>query len=142
MATFPSSLLMPTLMVAALAGLAFFLKQKKSSIARHVEVLESTSLGPKRALVVARLGNETLVLGSSEAGITLLATRPYLAPMPAAAPTPEALGIVTPLTRMKSLFSAKKAAPAPSFDTLLEDENAEHEELRRKLAQGRGGRVS
>jgi hypothetical protein len=43
---------------------------------RLLDVLESVSLGPKRALVVARLGDELFVLGSSEGGISLLSTRP------------------------------------------------------------------
>jgi hypothetical protein len=41
---------------------------------KQIQILETASLGPKRSLVVARVGEETLVLGTSEAGITLLKT--------------------------------------------------------------------
>jgi flagellar biogenesis protein FliO len=106
-----------------------------------IRILESASLGPKRALVVARLGDELLVLGSSEAGVALLATRP--APLadelgaPAAAPAParapDLLGWLGRLRRPAS-------APAAGFERVL-TESLEDAELRRKLAAGHAGSV-
>jgi hypothetical protein len=43
---------------------------------RLVEVVETASLGPKRQLVVARMGGELLLLASSESGVTLLSSQP------------------------------------------------------------------
>ncbi|HYG67466.1 MAG TPA: flagellar biosynthetic protein FliO, partial [Anaeromyxobacteraceae bacterium] len=120
--------------------------RRRRAIPRHVHVLETTALGPRRSLVVARLGGELLVLGASEAGITLLATRPAPAAdvETAAAPGPERRGL-------GALFGAgrsRAAAPAPvrapahgeAFDHLLA-ESAEDLELRRKLARGQAGSV-
>src|SRR5690349_20368131 len=92
----PSSLspgpMAAALLLAALAAAAVVLARRKRRAPRLVEVLESTSLGPKRSLVVARLGDELLLLGSCEGGIALLSTRPASAvhtPAPAPAPEPE-----------------------------------------------------
>ena len=61
----------------ALAGAAFYLSRRRAAgNHRHIQILETASLGPKRALVVARIGDATMILGSSEAGITLLQSVP------------------------------------------------------------------
>ncbi len=153
------NLLLPAAALLALAAAALFMSRKKKQEARLVQVLETTSLGPKRALVVARLGDELLVIGSSEAGLQLLAARsatselaprheatpaeslaarlrpvPDLAPEPAQAPHP-VLGLLSRLRRAPA-----PVAPEPSFDALLA-ESAEDQELRRKLANGQPGSV-
>src|SRR5205823_8675353 len=46
------------------------------------QILETAQLGPKRQLVVARVNGETMILGSSEAGITCLSGLHRLPPMP------------------------------------------------------------
>lgn len=57
----------------ALAAAAFYFSRRRATgRERHIQILETASLGPKRALVVARVGDATMILGSSEAGITLL----------------------------------------------------------------------
>ncbi|HET6150534.1 MAG TPA: flagellar biosynthetic protein FliO [Polyangia bacterium] len=60
----------------AVAIAAFFFSRRRRTVTRHIEILETASLGPKRALVVARVGRTRLILGSSEAGITLLQELP------------------------------------------------------------------
>jgi hypothetical protein len=60
----------------AIAGAAFFFSRRRSIGSRHIQILETASLGPKRALIVAHVGDATLILGSSEAGITLLQSLP------------------------------------------------------------------
>jgi flagellar biogenesis protein FliO len=66
---------LPALLLAALAVCAYVFARKKRGLGtRRIEILETASLGPKRSLVIARVGDETLVLGASEAGITLLQT--------------------------------------------------------------------
>jgi flagellar protein FliO/FliZ len=66
-------LAVPVLLLSAVAIAAYLLtRRKRGGMNRQIEILESASLGPKRSLIVARVGEETLYLGSSEAGITLL----------------------------------------------------------------------
>lgn len=119
-----------------------------------VEVLETAGLGPKRQLVVARMGDQLLLLASSEGGVSLLSTQPApltvrepmreldLAPeLPAPglpAPDPAPAGIQGLWSRFR-----RPAAPAASrsFEDLLQ-ETADDLELRRKLASGRPGRVA
>jgi flagellar protein FliO/FliZ len=67
----------PALLLAALAVAAYlFARRRRGAPERHIHILESASLGPKRSLVIARVGDQTLILGSSEAGITLLRASP------------------------------------------------------------------
>ena len=106
--------LLPLLVLAALGGTVVWAKRRAPMQGRLLTILESTSLGPRRSLVVARLGTETLLLGSSEAGITLLAAR-------------TGLDGVLPLQ-------------VSSFNDLLE-ETQEDQMLRAKLALGRSGTV-
>jgi flagellar biogenesis protein FliO len=137
-------------MLAALAGLALYLARRRPSGGRRlVQVLETASLGPKRQLVVVRLRDDLLLLGSSEAGVTLLSTQPAPESLPATAdgrpaavepPRGERLA-----GRLAGLWSSLRGggrAPAPtSFDDLLQ-ETSDDLELRRKLASGRPGRVA
>ena len=61
-----------TLLAILAAGAYFFARRRRTVSVRRIQILETASLGPKRSLVVARIGDETLILGTSEAGITLL----------------------------------------------------------------------
>jgi flagellar protein FliO/FliZ len=135
------SLALPAFFLAALAVAAVVLGRRRRAAPRLVQVIEQTSLGPKRALVLARLGEEMLLLGSSEAGIALLKSQPAPAeaglPRPAAAPAPGAIASV--VARLKP--ARRAAAPGQAgFEDLLA-ESAEDQELRRKIAAGRAGSV-
>jgi len=68
--------------VAVLCGIAALLARRRAKTPRMLEVIESLSLGNRRALVVAKMNGELLVLGSSEAGVALLTTRPEQAKRP------------------------------------------------------------
>ncbi len=68
--------LMPILILGALGVVGLKFTRKRRALGRHVRIVETTSLGPKRSLIVAKVGNETLLLGSSEAGIALIQVRP------------------------------------------------------------------
>jgi flagellar biogenesis protein FliO len=83
----------------ALAAAAFFLTRRRAKVGRLVKIIESTSLGPKRAIVVARIGESTMILGSSEAGITLLQTLPAAASRGAAVAGEIAVAPSVPDTR-------------------------------------------
>jgi flagellar biogenesis protein FliO len=156
------NLALPGVALALLAVVTLLMKRRTAQVGRHVRVLETTSLGPKRALVVARLGDELLVIGSSEAGLQLLAARPAgdgppeaarlravpdLATAPAG-PAPRQGPLAAMLGRLRgarpeaSRPAAEEAAPAglPAFDALLA-ESAEDQELRRKLARGQSGSI-
>jgi flagellar biogenesis protein FliO len=143
----------------ALGGATAWARQKKASTAHHIEILESSSLGPKRALVVARLGDELLILGTSEAGVHLLATRPVAVPEAFSAPAipfpvavprssaptePRPLALVgdDALAAPETVHRRETTGPrrAASFEDLL-TESAEDEHLRRQLAAGLAGRA-
>jgi flagellar biogenesis protein FliO len=56
-----------------LAGAAFYLhRRRKQQQAGLIRILETASLGPKRTLVVAEVDGEKMILGTSEAGISVL----------------------------------------------------------------------
>jgi hypothetical protein len=68
-----AGVVLPGVALAALAlGAYLFARRRKGGIERHIHIVETASLGPRRTLVMARIGGETLLLGTSEAGITLL----------------------------------------------------------------------
>jgi flagellar biogenesis protein FliO len=134
-----SSVALPALLLAGLAVSAFMLTRGRSRAARHVEVVETASLGPRRSLVVARMGGELLLLGTSEAGIALLSASPEpRAAQPAAAPDAPAAGRGFGL--LARIRLRPQRAPAPTFDALLA-ESAEDQDLRRKLSAGYAGAV-
>jgi flagellar biogenesis protein FliO len=66
------SLTMPMLFLGAIAAVAIYLARRKARKPGMIEILETAHLGPKRSLVIARVAGETMILGTSEAGITLL----------------------------------------------------------------------
>ena len=108
------------LLLVAFAVAALVTAKRRKRAPRLVEILESSSLGPKRSLVVARMGHELLLLGSSEGGITLLSARPAPAP-------PAATSALAPVE--------------PSRFELIFGESVDDVELRRKLAAGAVGSV-
>jgi hypothetical protein len=100
-----------------------------------------------------------MVIGSSEAGLQLLAARPagveprgaeaparlqavpsQAAPGPAEAPAPVRGAVLGLLSRLRGGRPAAAPAAGPAFDALLE-ESTEDLELRRKLALGQPGSV-
>lgn len=142
---------LPALVViASLGGLALYLARRRPGTGqRLVQVLETASLGPRRQLVVVRLGDSLMLLGSSESGVTLLSMQPGAAPAPAAdagtaTPSPVPLEPKRP-SLLSGLWSRLRdrapAAPGPSFEELLL-ESADDQALRRKLASGRSARVA
>ena len=158
--TFSPGAIAAGLLLAGLAAAALVMARRRGRVPRLVEIVESASLGPRRSLVVARLGDEILLLGSSEGGVTLLSTRPAAGLIREPAPRTEPLsgpplfgpsgsgrplstGMDSPplglLSRLGSQLGFRpRTSSAPLFDTLL-TESQEDVELRRKLAAGRAG---
>lgn len=159
---------------ALLLGLgivAVLVTRKRGTRQRVIRIVETASIGPRRSLVVARVGARTMVLGVSEAGVALL--DPQMQPLPASG----ALDIKIPnvaedaalgLRSVGLAASVEMNAEAPSetknessllarlfhrkpreseglgredFEQLF-SESLEDEELRRKLAMGESGRVA
>ncbi|MES1206068.1 MAG: flagellar biosynthetic protein FliO [Pseudomonadota bacterium] len=112
---------LPALLLAGLAVAAFmFARRRRGFVERHIQILETTTLGPKRSLVVARVGDQMLLLGSSEAGITLLQTRSEAAIASAAAATTTgtaaAISDGPPAVREAAAATAPVAPPIEDFD--------------------------
>jgi len=146
-------LLLPGGALLALGGVALLFTLRKGRAPGALRIVESVSMGPKRSLVIAKVGDEELVLGCSEAGISLLSTRnearpaapaareasvdPWLESFSgkAAAPRAEAPDAVSALAR---LFGKAGRSRRPSFDDLLAD-SAQDQELRRRLSEGAKG---
>ncbi len=162
------------LAVALLAGLgvaAVLFARRRSTRVRMIRIVETASIGPRRSLVVACIGGRTMVLGVSEAGVSLLdaqAGPPGVPAMPERGQPSNfeeaALGLrgmVTNHTEARAdaaddarhegsllgrLFQrgttpSESARRGHEFDQLLA-ESLEDQELRRKLSLGEAGRVA
>ena len=127
------NLIAPTLGLMGLAALAFAATKRKGLGGSQIRVVEAASLGEKRSLVIADVMGERLVLGVSEAGVTVLMNRPAPAGEPAPLRVPDA-------PKAMSLFERIKGGTPKSFDAQL-DESIEDQELRAKLAAGQRGVV-
>jgi flagellar biogenesis protein FliO len=119
-----TKLAMPAMLFVALLGGLLLIARKKAP-GRHVRVMEMTTLGKGRSVVVADVAGKTVLLGVSEGGVTLLM---------------DELPITSPSTvvdaRAPTFFERFfNRAPAPSpFDAQLYDSTDEDDELRRKIA--------
>jgi flagellar biogenesis protein FliO len=132
-------LIAPALALAGLAALAFSLTRKKALGGRNINVIEAASLGEKRSLVIADVLGERLVLGVSEAGVTVLMNRPAPArePEPFVVPPP----VAAPVAPRMGFFERLRGRAQPkAFDASLQ-ESIEDQELRAKLAAGIRGVV-
>lgn len=157
--------------VLALGAGALFAVKRRARSPRIVNIVETAALGPKRSLVIAKVGSETLLLGTSEAGISLLTTvhgdpsltaaedalaaglspadleaeldrlEPVAAPPPAGGAALEPKASEGQASLLDRLLSHKPQKPQVSFESLLA-ESAEDRDLRRKLEAGMTGRVS
>lgn len=137
--------LVPFLAIVGLAAFAFAARKRRPLGGQGIQVLEAASLGDKRSLVIADVLGERMVLAVSEAGISVLQSKP--AP---AFEMPVASAVVAPVVQraaptprpsvMGFLARLRGKHPAPSFDADLQ-ESIEDQELRAKLAAGVRGVV-
>lgn len=93
-----ASTLAAAAILVALGVAATLFARRRSTRVRMIRIVETASIGPRRSLVVACIGGRTMVLGVSEAGVSLLDGQATLANPP---PLPE------------------KAPPAPLEDAAL-----------------------
>jgi flagellar biogenesis protein FliO len=159
-----SSLVLAVGLLVAVGGGVLVLTRRRTRRPGLIQILETAAIGPKRALLVARVNGQTMVLGASEAGITLLGslegkTEPQVAAvmgsLPAVKEQPEDSGPEVTIDApsepegemgvLSRLFGRQpkdsSARDAAAFRELL-DESYEDQELRNKLAQGLSGKVS
>jgi flagellar biogenesis protein FliO len=159
-----SSLVLAVVLLVAVGGGVLVLTRRRVRRQGLIQILETAAIGPKRALLVARVNGQTMVLGASEAGIALLVslegkTEPQVAAvmgsLPAVKEQPEDSGPEVTIDApsepegemgvLSRLFGRQpkdsSARDAAAFRELLE-ESYEDQELRNKLAQGLSGKVS
>jgi flagellar biogenesis protein FliO len=159
-----SSLVLAVVLLVAVGGGVLVLTRRRTRRPGLIQILETAAIGPKRALLVARVNGQTMVLGASEAGIALLGslegkTEPQVAAvmgnLPAVKEQPDdsgpevtidapsepegEMGVLSRLFGHRPKDSSERDAAA--FRELLE-ESYEDQELRNKLAQGLSGKVS
>jgi flagellar biogenesis protein FliO len=150
-----------------LAAAAFGLwKRRSAPLDRRIRILETASLGPKRALILAEVNGVTMVIGASEAGIALL-TAPTSATVDGAIPSNEAatderdpafggraLGHALAQSGALQRLFPKSSSQAPTSDAETSDqeedaafasmlaETIEDQELRQRLSNGFSGKTS
>jgi flagellar biogenesis protein FliO len=69
------STLLAVLLLVGLGVAATVLTRRRATRTRMIRIVETASIGPRRSLVVACIGGRTMVLGVSEAGVSLLDTQ-------------------------------------------------------------------
>jgi flagellar protein FliO/FliZ len=80
------STVLAVLLLVGLGVAATLLSRRRATRTRMIRIVETASIGPRRSLVVACIGGRTMVLGVSEAGVSLLdAQAGTLTPPPASA---------------------------------------------------------
>ena len=102
---------LPTMVMVALllVGGYFLWRRKKQHRSSMIRILETASLGPKRALIIAEVNGEKMILGTSEAGITMLSpTSMSAGPFPA-----ETTGVAhRPAPTLAAALATAAMAPA------------------------------
>jgi len=79
-----ASTVLAVLLLIGLGIAATLLTRRRATRTRMIRIVETASIGPRRSLVVACIGGRTMVLGVSEAGVSLLDAQAGTITMPAA----------------------------------------------------------
>jgi flagellar biogenesis protein FliO len=69
------------LIILALGAATLWMNKRKRQGTRHIQVVETASLGPKRSLALVVVGRQSLLLSCSESGIFLVSSQPATAEM-------------------------------------------------------------
>jgi flagellar biogenesis protein FliO len=154
-------------LLVGVAGGVLALTRRRARREGLIQILETAAIGPKRALLVARVNGQTMVLGASEAGIALLGSlegkiatpvaaimgnlpsvRERYAESDAATAADTASAELEPEGEMGVLSRLFRRRPKPTstrddaaFRELL-SESYEDQELRDRLSQGLTAKVS
>jgi flagellar biogenesis protein FliO len=78
------STVLAVLLLVGLGVAATLLTRRRATRTRMIRIVETASIGPRRSLVVACIGGRTMVLGVSEAGVSLLDAQAETSAAPAA----------------------------------------------------------
>jgi flagellar biogenesis protein FliO len=79
-----ASMLLAVALLVGLGVAATVFARRRVKGSRMIRIVETASIGPKRSLVVACIGGRTMVLGVSEAGVSLLDSQGASSVMPEA----------------------------------------------------------
>ena len=127
------------LFLAALGGGALMLRRRKAVLpGSTLQIHERVSLGPKKMLALAQWGNELLLLGVTDSGISLLRSQPAPAPQlmeaPALQPQPQHRGVAVaaPITS-HGVSGFEDSLQAAMGDESLRGETTEGDALLAKL---------
>jgi flagellar biogenesis protein FliO len=123
-----SSMLSTFLAAAILVGLAVaavWFARRRASRTRMIRIVETASIGPRRSLVVACIGGRTMVLGVSEAGVSLLDAPAMPVSFPTVPETEKAPPLEDPTLSLRNMLLGKAQA------TTSEDPKQEGSLLRR-----------
>jgi len=165
-----ASMLLAVLLLAGLGVGAVVFGRRHVKRNRLIRIVETASIGPRRSLVVACIGGRTMVLGVSEAGVSLLDAQGSSAVMPEVATKTQSSSLEEAVAGLRHLapaainnndevvetknessllsrlFQKTKRSSRSDFDGTQFDgllaESLEDEDLRRKLALGEAGRVA
>ena len=107
-----SAMMFPALVLIGLGGAAYYFKKKQVKKTSMIQILETAQLGPKRQLVVAKVNGETMILGSSEAGITCLSGM-FRLPQMGSEGTMSSIFAVPQMQQM-AMAQMQQMAPAPA----------------------------
>ena len=124
------------LIILGLGAATLWMNKRKRHGTRHIQVVETASLGPKRSLALVVVGRQSMLLSCSESGIFLVSTQPATAEMLQGADQ-RAAG-VSPVELPTPLFGRASPAAAPSANGGFAVQLAEAEEtqgLRRRLSE-------
>lgn len=120
------------LLILALAAATLWMQKRKRGTTRHIQVVETASLGPKRSLALVVVGRQSMLLSCCDAGIFLVSSQPA---------TPEMLEVSAPVSEPEAdrgptlLFQPAQPAriTAPFMAHLAEAE--ETQGLRQRLSE-------
>lgn len=120
-------------LLLGLGALAVVLTRKRSGRARMIRIVETASIGPRRSLVVARVGTRTMVLGVSEAGVALLDPQLASPPLPGLLEGPPSLAVADATLALSNL--ARATAPLEAKQPADPDEPKHESSLLARLFQ-------
>jgi flagellar protein FliO/FliZ len=112
------STVLAVLLLVGLGVAATILSRRRGTRTRMIRIVETASIGPRRSLVVACIGGRTMVLGVSEAGVSLLDAQAGTMTMPSASEKSQSASLEEAALRGfgHAQSQAESAPSAPSAD--------------------------
>jgi flagellar biogenesis protein FliO len=124
------------LIILALGAATLWMHRRKRQGTRHIRVVETASLGPKRSLALVVVGRQSMLLSCCDKGIFLVSTQPATAEM-LQGTDQLAAGVASaePPTPLFGRVPSAAAAPAPGGFAVQLAEAEETQGLRRRLSE-------